>query len=263
MDKSTAHKPVRLGWGEYEPVGGTASTADARARFLEAVRRIVPQVLADLGRQPLASFHALATELESSDYRTWQALVLSAEDEVPAALSLRDELLAWGHRYRLDADWCVDRALQTLRAWHRLPVESPLRSEWDHEAVGYFLPASAGQRQFIFEHPGWQLTADGMTQSDAERTIRASFEIQLSEYFESMRALAHAADLERTPEKRRLVHFDWLVYYQVELWSQQEIAAEAGVDRTTVRDALQTAARETGLTLRNPSRGGRPRNPNK
>ncbi len=43
--------------------------------------------------------------------------------------------------------------------------------------------------------------------------------------------------------KRRLEHFDWFAYYQVEQWSQQEIEDGIGVDRITVRDELQAAGR--------------------
>lgn len=253
-------KPVRLGWGEFEPSGGALSTADARARFLVAVRRIVPQVLADLAGHPPEIFKMTEAEVDVSNYRSWPALTVAADD-VPAARELREAVLTWSRRYHLNAEWCLERALQTLRAWHRLPADSRLRSEWDHEAVTIFLPVSVDQRRFTFTHPGWELTTDNVTRAELERVVRAAFEAHLSDYLDSMETLAHAAGMERTPQKRRLDHFDWLVYYQVERWSHQEIAEEAGVDRTTVRDGLKTTAREIGLRLRPVGRAGRPRKP--
>lgn len=274
MDDGQATKKTRLGFGEFEPADGVSSRVYARTLFLAAVRRFVPAVLQALADQPLAAFSVAVRGTNPDNVRNWVALREAADDETPSLTDLQDALLTWAQQYHLDADWCLDRSLRTLRAWASQPPYSPLRRDWDYEVVGQFLPTSAEERRIFFTHPGWEPVLGLLTRAEAERVIRDSFDRYLRGHLDAMEEATQRAQvwpedptgnqsrpapqMRRTPEKRSPEHFEWLARYQVEGLSFSKLAHAVYRSRPTVTDAVKRAADFIGLPLREPDKPGRP-----
>lgn len=78
---------------------------DARNGFLVAVESVAGTVLEDLAGEPRRCF-SLAHKAVRRSFR-WH----------PQAAELRDALDRWSRRWHLEADWCLETALDTLRDW--------------------------------------------------------------------------------------------------------------------------------------------------
>jgi hypothetical protein len=124
--------------GEYEPPGLTQWRA--RCYFLDEVRRLKPEVLEELGGEPLSLFAEAdlgksvfqSPEAYQRYYETvwWQ---LDTEDEtdvyVPLEaqmIALREGLRVWQSKWKLtesgEVHWLFERAVSTLFLWHNNPA---------------------------------------------------------------------------------------------------------------------------------------------
>ncbi len=91
-----------------------------RQNFLQAVRHHAPEVLADLAGEPLARYRPVQ-QFDRDDSFSHK---LELEADIlhhPLFQPFWESLRAWGHRWNLVADWCLQRALLTLRQWTRWP----------------------------------------------------------------------------------------------------------------------------------------------
>jgi hypothetical protein len=229
-------KVARLGFGEYATDEATLTIS--RAYFLRAVQRTVPEVLTSLAGEPLEAYcRAVADASQHTVYRK--------------------ALQQWAERWHLEADWCLDTAMRTLRVWAVQPAGSPLLGEWDYPAVSYFTPSV---QPFSFTHPGWEPSAGFTTRAEAAQAMRVIFEAELSTYLDDMEAAAVAIGMQRSPEKRNPEHFMWLARYQVEGHSYHHLAKNVVYrDRKSVAEGVQQVAGAIGLPLREPSKPGKPR----
>lgn len=236
-----SESPIRLGMGEYQGADRESERADARNRFLRAVREDKPAVLESLADRPLAAFRQAADALASYRVPRWSTLELLADDEDdgPAFAPLRDAIKSWGIRWRLTDDWCLDQALATLEVWVRTPSYLEHR-EWAGIATAMFLPMGAEERRFSFEHEGWDSTSD--TRKEAEAGIRAAFDRALVEYLGWVEARSEERKLIRTPEVRRADRFSWLVRMHFEDESGGEIARAEGLTESAVNQAVSGLA---------------------
>ncbi len=91
----------------------------------------------------------------------------------PVLRPLRDSLLAWGMRWRLDQAWCLRRALRQLDAWYRSPLAE--QAAWTYSETSVRAAASDEERRFVLEVPGWQPT--GERWGDAEARLVVHFTI--------------------------------------------------------------------------------------
>ncbi len=247
-----------MGLGEYEQPGAAGSRFLARGRFLQAVRRIVPDVLDDLAGEPYALYEQLAQATELPDRAEWQEYLSATPDSDAALVPLRDNLQSWAQRWHLETDWCLERALDTLGFWHRWPGSYLLQRKWGGRGHAFWHALNAEERCFTFTHPGWEPTED--TRANAARAIRAEFKKRLSEYLDEIDHLARHRGYVPTPKKRvGDDHFDWLVMYQVQELSYPQIARRVCLERQSVTDGIKDAARLIDLPLRPPSPVGRPR----
>ena len=247
----------RLAPGSYEPADLWMSQPRARALFFAAVRRVVPRVYDDLAGEPFELFRSCGF---SNAAELWSL----PESAAPA---LWAGLRRWGKRWNLADGWVLETVLTFLDDWLAFPEHHATRthpevpsSEGDWTPFWRSMlepdPLPPDDRRVSFDAE-WDPILT--TRAEAERELRGAFEDYLRRRLDEIETLAESRGLVPTAEKRRPEHFEWLVYYQVELWSQGEIAEQYGVDRTTVRDALKHAADLLGLTLRPRGRPGRPR----
>jgi hypothetical protein len=221
--------------------------------FLSAIRQHAPAVLNDLAERPLAIYTNLPDLIDTS---TWQNLNEAALDWAPELKPLRAAIHDWSQHWNLETNWCRDRALQTLAQWARTDDGHPLRSQWSHEATSYFVPISSDARTLTFFHPGWDPSFG--SRADAEKMIREAFDDHLAAYFKDLDALAASHGMERTPEKRTMDHFVWLVRYQILGQSFDRLAKDVFVSRQTATNGVKNAARLIDLPLRKPGKPGRP-----
>ena len=146
-----------------------------------------------------------------------------------------------------------------MATWTELPSYRTSRS-WVGEISGGFVPISAEERYFRFEHPGTIPTSD--THEEVASSMRRAFEAELAEYFDRIDALAKERGLEATPEKRprydptdekawrRFDHFAWLARVQIDEESCAQVAREADRDETAVQKVVVDTAALIGLMLR-------------
>ncbi|HAI20687.1 MAG TPA: hypothetical protein DCM14_02090 [Clostridiales bacterium UBA8153] len=241
----------RLGGEYYQPEEGGA-LGEAYAPFLHAVERLCPEVLKSLRDEVRESLESLEDEDLLSFWRS--------EDRYPDELILE----AWAERFNINVPWILGVANDTLEVWWKHPdTMEPLQWMW---WLGPGYPRACAWLElrtapFTFGGEAW-LPIKERRQVFVERT-RAAFERELGAYVEGIGRLAQDAGLEKTPEKRKLVHFDWLVHYQVQGWSMRKIAdhysGEGVLSEDTIAKGVRQAAKLVGLKLRPPRKGGRPK----
>ncbi len=283
-------KRLRLGYGEFAPPGELSrSTWDARRIFLEEIEDLAPEVLRALREEVFPHFeppiewvvdNSLSPADRSAEVNR-QLLYLIRGEQPPAPSNwllrwvtkllrlirgraeqavyrraeqdpvLKDRLVTWATKFRICEDWVLKSALGTLRFWS-LGASSLI---WIHPASLQSSALTDDERRFAFEHPGWY--PELLTQEQAEANIRLVFDASLRLYFERIEALAKDRGLKRTPAKRSRSgqsarrHFEWLVRWQVQGWTQRSIADEADLEDTkTVAAGIKAAADAIGLTRR-------------
>ena len=249
-----ARQSARLGRGELSPSGPNAI---ARAAYLEALRRLVPDCLSSL--EKIAHEHFAGTDDgEKAFYITeWRIgdMILPVELRHEAkAVSPGTEdgeraLAAWCDRWGLtptaagSIDWCRNVGRATARYLARKKPDEPVT--WAAVTAWYWAP--------VIQPPTWE----------PHRETEAGFRARVDDYIQSVREIATAAAWKPTPEKRSPDHFSWLVRYQAEGWTLERIAQYHQVEKgypdvPAISKALKSTAALVGLRLRRP-RGGRAR----
>lgn len=271
---------VRLGYGPYAPREHVRK--QARRHFLEAVRRVAPEVLEDLREQvfPLAQ-ELVRLGLEPARLGTiggtlygaahghipWKA-ALPLEREHDEALNravarLGEGLLAWARRYRLAEHWIFDAATATLVYWLGAP-RARERLAWRYHVWLFWWGKLPAPRRW-FEYPAWDPTgmSGGMPVpwEQYKKRVLERFERELEAHRREMLRLIEERGWEPTPEKREPVHFDWLALRVVRGMKPAEIAAryadeDGRPDEGTVRKVTRDLARLVGIRI--PARPGRP-----
>lgn len=169
----------------------------------------------------------------------------------PGLRPLRDALLDWGARWRLDQGWCLRFAFRQVDAWYRWPL-----ARWRYDEVSVPTILTDDERRFSLTLPGWDLTAERWT--EAETRLDAAYEEAKRAHRQRLTALAEALELAREPTKATPEHYAWLARYHLRGESYGRIA-EGHHERKSVEEAVKRAAALIGLDLRPPSSAGRPR----
>lgn len=272
--------PVRLGLGPFAPPEHVRALA--RQHFLEAVRRVAPEVLEDLREHVFPLAEALVRlgvepvqlgSMGAALYRaarggvSWRAILPLArehdEDLVRAAARWGEGLLTWARRHNLEADWVFEAAAGTLGHWLRVP-RARERLAWRHRpGLSWWGKLPAPRRRFTY--PAWDPI--GMTGglalpwAEYKKRVLEQFERSLESHRRAMLRLAQKHGLQPTPEKREPVHFDWVALRIVRGMRPAEIAAryadeDGRPDEGTVRKVTVDLARLVGIRI--PARPGRP-----
>jgi len=226
---------MRLWWGEY--TDDELERAGARGYFLEAIEQAAPEVLKALRDDVLSHY---------------------GEPDSHAALE------AWAARFNLNENWLLEQALSTLNIWRQCPFmrEEPL--EWGvYPGGSYWSPVPKGDIRLVFGCRGWDPVEE--SRATARERIEGVFQEYLAAYLGQMERLAEEREFKRSKEKRArsgadpLLHFKWLVRYQVQEWDYDEITqeltdndpeGEASIGVDAVRKAIVNTARLMELRLR-------------
>ena len=269
---------ARLGYGEFYnpnlPEGGVSLPAyHGRILFLEAVRRVTPEVLVGLRDEAQRCAHVWAEDWDIRDLAAlWDPTSffghmpmpvrdadLNPTFPTPTALVLR-----WAKAFNLLVPWAFRAAMLTLHDWIYTPGFDPMRDQlaWSHRTDLAPPLISAKEREFVFRTDGWNVLYD--TRDHAANVLRAEFEQFLQAYLDQMEALAEAQGWVRTPKKMHqrgrdpVQHFEWLALYQCTAGNTyKSIGDDCRVTQQTVGDAVRETAEQIGLPL--VIRKGRPR----
>jgi hypothetical protein len=266
----------------YEAPGEDVDVHAARALFFQAVHRIEPRVSRELMDEPLALYRpifeaelASIPEDQRPEWRAfaafphWSAIVSASERDPKELHELRTALLHWAHKWRLEDDWCLEAAAETLADL------SAAGDDAEPQALHYLgtpmikSPFAKSDLRFEFSHGGWSPTLT--TWEDAAKSIDWHFREAKKAYRERIEALCRERGLQpvRGTRVRTGDHFEWVAQFQVDraLWTEiaddetKRLKAQGkpGVTADAVAKAVREKARLIGLTLADVERPGRPK----
>jgi hypothetical protein len=220
-----------------------------RSLFLDAVTRRAPEVL------------------QSLRTAVWERLGPDTD---------REELVTqWieGHlkkQFHLTDDWLRHRVEQALSLWSGDP--GWLQDiGWPSINRGWAWSRTLPEKQTTFPRPSLRWDICGEPWSEFEERARAEFDQLLKDYRRRMTGLAVTHGFKKSPRKRSrddrhpLAAFDWLALWQVCVLTAEQIGAEFDNDlkrkaptAEAIMDQIRWAADAIELTLRKPTRPGRP-----
>jgi hypothetical protein len=203
---------MKLFFGEYEPAGRKLSIGNARVAFLNAVSHHVPQVLVSLSEQPFTLYKNIG-----SPYVQWWEIKYG---RVGANSGLRGSLVRWSNAWHLKPEWCLEFALRTMWEWNNFPPQRE-KLMWQQGGGGWVVPTREEERQFTFEHPGWEPTYD--FRKSIKQEIQEAFNRQLEAYLDRIETLVKDRGFVKTKRKNEPEHFEWLACFQVKRMSYGEI----------------------------------------
>lgn len=245
---------MKLGYGELTP----SAAIPARREFFRAIERVAPEVVSSLAQEVFPLYSA-ACEAGRTVVTREQMVGKS-----PELKALREALDKWAENWGLRAAWCLDYAIFFLHFWRVLPrtvgqvralpgggpFKFPLKEihpDLDRDELG--------QRDEIPEPPAFDEWEPWLETREAylERAKAA-----LERYCDQVQAAYEQAGWQEGVEKRArsgtpLVHFEWLVRYQVQRRTCERIAEECqdeeGLDPASVYQAISETAKLIGLPL--------------
>lgn len=265
----------------------------ARQRYLDAIVKDAPAVLADLAGEPLTLARAVwaagATDGRRWRWETIEGGALDGGDAAELAAWLnggtKDEplppcrtsadtsalaasLTNWSRRHNLAEPWLLDTACKTLAVWCEFPETVDEQKTWAPRIASGRSQIADADRMFTFDHPGWDPLIT--SERDGVTMLHGAFEAALPNYLERLRRLGglpvlvdrsgrtspHVRSGRRIPPIER-----WLALYQVAGFSQLDIARQAGQERTAIAHGIKAAAKLIGIDVRPRGKSGRPPKP--
>jgi hypothetical protein len=266
----------------YEAPDEDAGVHAARALFFQAVHRVEPRVVGDLMGEPLALSRliieaGLAGVPEDQRHRrrtgewfpSWGTIAYASDRDPKELHELRAVLLHWAHKWRLEDDWCLEAAVETLA------ILSAAGDTAEPQPLHYLgtrmieSPFAASELRFEFSDSGWSPTLTSW--EVAEQWIDWHYREVKKAYRERIDALCREQELQpvRGTKVRAGDHFEWVARYQVgrELWTEiaevetkrLKARGKRGVSADAVAKAVREKAQLLGLTLAEVERPGRPK----
>lgn len=156
--------------------------------------------------------------------------------------------------------WVASLAIHSMWLWFRNPgyLADKYFSLPDE---AYTPPLDEEQRSITFPTFEWEVDVE--SESDMKRRIMKALEAELEVQTKRIRALmVMRTGWQEPANKQRKVenHAEWLVRYQVQGWSQTQIAEHyslgTNLDESTVSKAINKMAKKLSLKLRPPNTRG-------
>ena len=174
---------------------------------------------------------------------------------------LKRELEKWAKRHHLTDQWMLDSILRNLCMWAN---QKELAQElyWTYPGSrggGKGSPVDiSGLTERVDHRPpdlGPAPQCDPITETLDEYLARCR------NHWEKHSRVLESWGFRKVKEKRTLLHFEWVVRYQIQNWAHRKIA-DFYDDKIRTESAIGVAVRDTakliGLTLREGDKGGRP-----
>jgi hypothetical protein len=268
---------LRLPRGSYEPRGSNLAQQYWRGCFLEVVDRCEPQVLKELGEEPLRSF----CEIEPASFKPDWDCVESAEDNERKVLpdlhwlwihfvssdweqhpdahlvQFRRDLWSWAERWKLAEDWCLSAALESVAEWAIEPPDNPpsQRRSWSpsiHSKQVENTSPVIGSEFTFSSHHYWDVI--WVNRKDYEEGVRREFEAALKAHCDAVEQHALSQGYEPV-QKWSAKHkpdlpLEWLVRYRIQNWRISDINKHyypESDNRNTIRRGINEAAALIGL----------------
>jgi hypothetical protein len=243
LDDWGLHETAVLGWMAYDAF-------HTRIRRLEGYNaNVATWSLDELGRERI----------------THAELLTRFELARPRARPLVDALVALLAAHRLTETWILDIVFGTVLDWAHGEQASSMGGGYRWRApsitrgAGYDAYRLENMPEFSFSAPAWNPLVQ--SRAEAEQRLNEAFERERDRYFaERETALSTSARFTPEPAPRELSeHLNWLVRYQVLGESQGTISRRHNRSPRAVATGIRAAAKYVGVTIRSPSKGGRPR----
>jgi len=225
--------------------------------FLDAVTRQAPEVLQSL-RKDVWERAKRNPDVPNPTLPSRDELLTRWNDE---KLSKQFHLPAWVSRYAGVALnlWSADPAWLEAPGWPSVSRGWAWSNQLPEDEIAFCLPRLS-----------WEICGEPWSKFEEKAT--AEFRLALNSYRKRVTSLALKYGFEKRPRKRSrdgrhsLVAFDYLALWQVCGWTSEKIAAEFDSDSVGVSlraegvmEQIHWAADAIELTLRRPSKPGRPR----
>jgi hypothetical protein len=293
LGKGELEHILKLGKGELEHIlkdGSSLSMQDARDYFLFAVKKVAPDVLDDLAGEPFTLYKAagLAFDRESFqqdiahlepfdqirestrrdqnhvwDHPDWYGFEDHEIDYDSNLAALQKSIFDWSERHNLDANWCRERAFETLDSWYQSSGSRENRTWRTYNSMQTIVPDRNGLHfQFSIKSV---YPASSFRKQEKER-ITEHFERELKAFLDGRERRAIENGMKRPKQKHDGSHFEWFAFYQVKLWTGIKIQKHFNKEKATVDEAIKsvrnllTAPNDPGSELKRPDgKTGRPR----
>lgn len=248
-------------------------TSVVRGRFLDAVARLVPEVLQELRTDVLPQFESL---FRIGEFRTdenqgetgyiiraagqgkptalafikwrgrddaprWESEFTSVAAD-PARARIKRAVEGWGMKWNLSDEWIRDAALYTMLWWMQHPADTDV--DWHHRPIfqsGEDLPPKLVINEpWLFEP--WD---------DFVRRVQ----LKIDEYGQMIKDFYARTAYDPDPTGNNERHIEWLGLYQVRGYSADDIARwyrDQGMSYTVaaITKGYQAAGKLVGLTPR-------------
>ena len=266
----------------YEAPGEDANVHAARALFFQAVHRIEPRVARELMDKPLALYRPIfeaglagIPEDQRPEWRAfdtflhWDTIVSASERDPKELHELRNLLLKWSRKWRLQDDWCLEAAAETLADFSAAGDAAELQPLHYLGTPMIERPFTDCDLRFEFSSRGWSPTLTSW--KEAEALMDERYQDAKQAYRERIEALCRERGLQpvRGTRVRTGDHFEWVARFQVgrELWTEiaddetERLYADGkpGVTGDAVAEAVREKADLLDLTLAKVKRPGRPK----
>jgi len=284
---------MKLGKGEFEHVdedGSTLSLNDARDYFLIAVNEVAPEVLDALANEPFKHYKAAGLAFDREAYNK-EIEQLEFFDQVRAMIRAQsqhslnrpdwpghyetqeiayDEKIAamqksifdWSRKHNLDANWCRERAFETLDYWHKHPDFGEHRIWQEYCSMQTIVPDRNGLN---FQLSIRSLYPSLSFRREEKERITAHFERELDLFLDSRERLAEENGMIRPKHRPVKSNFLWCAHNQVKALSHVTIARNVNQTREAVRDGvnrvrvLLACPTDPASVLESPTARGRPK----
>jgi hypothetical protein len=175
-----------------------------------------------------------------------------AEELYESLCMLTIKLQYLSNKLWLMEEWWFDHLLQTLNLWHR--TRRRKNFDWLYR-LEYYRPVPCVLEPFFFAFFPWSTRTESW--ASYERNMDEAYE-EMKLSFKERRLRQHTSDYggprRLAREKRELMHFTWLIEYQVNGMRMSEIAEKyssgKGMSLATISEAVHTLAELLNIILR-------------
>lgn len=231
-----------------------------RGVFLTYISKLRTQAIRDLAGEPYSRFARMHRHYAEAhvlfagpQFRPiWDSLLKGPLMADPYLAPVRDSIIDWSRRWHIDVDWCHRHAYYALLSWVHKPE---LREKLDWEIRWTETDIETHYRQWVFEFrydvPDYAYRRTRLVRNE----IHSAFEKSVQDYFKELRASTSETIGLSTPKKHALYHYEWLVRFQVEEWTYEEIFNEYSRDLNlgTIK-AVRKAVKEVSDLIQLPLR---------
>jgi hypothetical protein len=206
-----------------EPADNSISRPMLQFSFFQAVDRWVPRVFEELLWEVYPAFkeHPWRTDVQ---WRHFWAFDARDPDNLP-------QLIRWAGGWNVAVSWFFRLTLNTLDTWAMLEPTQP-EHFWRHKSGdggATFAAVSDKDARNAVELPSWDMYWESW--ETFEPKMDAAYAEYKRQYRERIEELTRASGAKAGEVRRAPEHLDWMVWYQIDGLSREQIAERLAEDR--------------------------------